>query len=290
MLTRRPQAGTERLGDERGFTLIELLVGMVAGLIVFSALFAILDVTLHQTNRIVSQVDATQQARTTLAKIEQELDSSCVGGSTAPIQDTSDANTLKFLSGYGSAATVTPVWREITFTPNGTRGTLVEREYSATGSATGWTPATLLRTTTLLDSVGRDGSTPVFKYFAYETPKSGSTPYLDQSGNEYSMLLLDNQTKLPSGATLNGSPAGGTVPANSPLALTTPLDDQSYSGDPSRAAAVLITLNVFPSRGKDVNPDAFGAAAVVTDLANMRLTPVANHAGGTPAPDLSPCA
>jgi type II secretory pathway pseudopilin PulG len=288
-MLRRPLRNADRsLADERGFTLVELLVIMATGLVVFSALFAVLDVTLRQTNRIVSQVDATQQARTAMAKIEQELQSSCVGGFAAPIQEGSNGDSLIFISGSGSSATVVPVWNEITYTPNGTRGTLTHSQYATTGTASDPAPSTLLRTDTLLGRVSPDGSTPIFEYFAYETPSSGSTPYLDPSGNEYRMLLLDNQTELPSGATLDGSPAGGTVPANSPLALTSPLDDQSVASDPNRAAAVFITLNVYPDRGSDVDPDAFGAAGVVTDLAVMRLTPVANHAGDSQ--NVSPCA
>lgn len=277
------------LRDERGVTLVELLVILSAGLVVFSALFTVLDTTMRQTSRVVSQTDATQQGRTALERIEQELQSSCVGGGAPPIQPTSDGSVLKFISGYGSAATVTPTWHEITYngTPT-TPGTLVDDEYSITGSADNPVRSTLLSSRTLLGRVGQDGSTPIFKYYAYETPKSGSISYRDPSNYEYRMLLLDNQTKLPSGATLNGSPAGGTVPGNSPLALVSPLNEAVFTSDPNRAAAVLTTLNVYPERGNDVNADAFGAAGVVTDLANLRLTPVANHAGGTP--NVSPCA
>lgn len=290
MLIRRARNLSEALRDERGTTLIELLVILSAGLVVFSALFTVLDTTLRQTSRVVSQVDATQQARSALERIEQELLSSCVGGGAPPIQETSDGSVLKFISGYGSAATVTPVWHEIAYNgTSGTPGTLVDSEYSITGSAANPAPSTLLGSRTLLGRVGQqDVSTPIFKYFAYETPKSGITAYLDPSGNQYRMLLLDNQTKLPSGATLNGSPAGGTVPGNSPLALTTPLSEAAFTTDPNRAAAVLTTLNVYPERGSDVNADSFGAAGVVSNLSVLRLTPVANHAGGSP--NVSPCA
>jgi prepilin-type N-terminal cleavage/methylation domain-containing protein len=268
----------DALASERGFTLVELLVTLVAGLATFSALLAILDVTMSGTSRVTSRVNATQESRTALAHIENELHSSCVGDLTAPIQPGSDDNTLSFVNGYGSAPTVTPVQHTIAY--DATNKTLTE----TTGA----------NTTTLLGNVDQAGTTPVFQYFAFEVPRDSpgrtGTPYLDPSGNQYQMLL-DGDSTLPSGATLNGNPvAPNTIPANSPLPLgPLPLSDSDiYStNDAAMAAGVLINLRVYPSGGNDVNPNTSGASATVTDMIVMRLTPVANHDGGSP--DLSPC-
>ena len=74
-----------RLGDAQGFTLIELCVAMAGGIVVMIGLLSIMIATLHQTQRTFTKVDATRQARTAIATIENELDSACVGGVT-PIQ------------------------------------------------------------------------------------------------------------------------------------------------------------------------------------------------------------
>ena len=69
-----------RVTRERGFTLVEMMVAVLAGTVVMGALFAILDLTLRQTSRTITQVDATQRARTAMESIETELHSACVGG------------------------------------------------------------------------------------------------------------------------------------------------------------------------------------------------------------------
>ena len=75
----------ERPPGEAGFTLVELCVAMGAALVVIIGLTSIMIGTVQQTQRIFTKVDATQQARTALADLENELHSACVGGE-APIQ------------------------------------------------------------------------------------------------------------------------------------------------------------------------------------------------------------
>ena len=50
-----------RVADERGFTLVELLATMVAGVVVLLALGTIMDVTLKETTRSFTLVDATNR-------------------------------------------------------------------------------------------------------------------------------------------------------------------------------------------------------------------------------------
>ena len=52
-----------RLASEAGFTLVELMVTMVAGVVVLLALGTIMDVTLRETTRSFTLVDATERAR-----------------------------------------------------------------------------------------------------------------------------------------------------------------------------------------------------------------------------------
>jgi prepilin-type N-terminal cleavage/methylation domain-containing protein len=158
----------ERVGDERGFTLIELMVVMVTGVLVTSALFTILDVTLRQTTRTFSRVDATQRARTAVETIEQEMHSSCIANDAAPIIDGSNANSVSFWSQYGKAASPVPVKHTIAF--NSSAGTLVDSTYPVTPAddfTPPWTASgTPTRVNTLLKNVAQSGSTPVFQYFS----------------------------------------------------------------------------------------------------------------------------
>src|ERR1700761_1139769 len=106
---------------EDGFTLIELLVTIGCAGIVLLALMTIMIVTLHQTQRTFTRVDATRLARTAMATVENELHSACVNG-TPPIQGAtqsgtveSDANDLVFVSYFGTSATPQAVWHRLSY-------------------------------------------------------------------------------------------------------------------------------------------------------------------------------
>ena len=74
------------LAAEDGVSLIELLVSILAGMIVIIALFNLQIVTLHQTTRVFTKVDATQHARVAIENLENELHSACVADNVTPIQ------------------------------------------------------------------------------------------------------------------------------------------------------------------------------------------------------------
>jgi prepilin-type N-terminal cleavage/methylation domain-containing protein len=159
-----------RLRDERGFTLVELLVAMVAGVVVSSALFGILDVTLRQTTRTFSRVDASQRGRITMERIEQELHSACYTNDAFPIT-AGTATSISFWSSYGSAATLTPIKHTISLDTS--TGDLTDTTYTTSGTAPLWVAGTPTTTNTLLTDVAQSGSTPVFTY--YELRSTGST-------------------------------------------------------------------------------------------------------------------
>ncbi len=170
MLTRRPTRLTRAVSDQRGFTLVELLVAMVAGVVVTGALFTILDVTLHQTTRTFSRVDATQRARTALETIENEMHSACVENRVTPIIKDSTATSVSFWSQYGSGVSLTPVKHTISF--DSATGKLTDATYAVTGGAApNWVASTTVTVNkTLLTNVAQSGSTPVFQYFTLEPP------------------------------------------------------------------------------------------------------------------------
>ena len=71
MLSAPPRTPRPTAASQAGFTLVELLVAMSIGLVVMFAVTAIMIVSLHQTQRTFTSVDATRQARTALATIEK---------------------------------------------------------------------------------------------------------------------------------------------------------------------------------------------------------------------------
>jgi hypothetical protein len=276
------------LRDESGVTLIELLTVIAIGIVIMSALFTILDVTLHQTSRQLTRVAATQRARTTFESIENELHSACIASGEAPIQPStlatggangsiaSDASNLVFVSQYGTAVSPTPVEHRIAF--DSSTGTLKEYTYSVSGSSpSNWTFATTPTsgtTKTLLNNVKQatDSSgtaIPVFQYFAYE-------PYVDVNGNT-DMMLMDGTTPVPGTA---------SVPNPDPLDTSAP---GLSTDDAGSTAEVVITLKV----GSDVNSSGLNNGidatwVTVSDSVVLRFVTTPNQLGSNAT--FGPCA
>jgi type II secretory pathway pseudopilin PulG len=100
------------LRSARGFTLVELLVAMASGIIVGGALLAVIAVAQHQTTQITDRVTADQTGRRVLERLQDELHSSCVGGSEIPIQkpegtltglEALNSRNLWFVTSYGDS-------------------------------------------------------------------------------------------------------------------------------------------------------------------------------------------
>ncbi len=194
--------------DQRGFTLVELLIGMAAGLVVASGLFTILDVTLHQTTRTFSRVDATQRARVTLDRIENEMHSACVENKTVPIYQGSTASTLKFWSQYGNGSQLTPVLHVLSFNSS----KLTDDTYPVASGAepSTWAPgSSATETNTLLTNVDQSGSTPVFQY--YTSSVSGQAPVTPPAGGLPRDTSASSVTRVTEvRITLVVRPAGGS--------------------------------------------------------------------------------
>jgi len=162
------------IGDESGMTLVELLVAMSAGVVVMAGVTLAMIVTMRETNRVASHVDANQRARITMTKIINQLHSACVAPQIAPIREDSTGTTLSFLHQSGAAVAPTPVLSKISL--SGT--TLSQADYPATGGgAPNWTFATTPSSTVqLMTGVSAiSGSIPIFRYFAYSNGKVSST-------------------------------------------------------------------------------------------------------------------
>jgi Tfp pilus assembly protein PilW len=262
-----------RLRAEHGFTLAELSVSMAAGVVVIGALFTIMIVSLRQTQRTFTKVDATRRTRTTLSNIENELHSACVDGSP-PIQGVTngivqtDANNLVFISSYGTSASPVPVWHQITF--NASTATLTDATYAVTGTSPDWGQGALATTTTLLTNVAQLSSTiPVFQYYKYQPE------YTDAGLNQYLMI--------PDGS--NTVPISGATP-NQPLATSSGLS----AADGDTTVEVVINLLVGASAGTDHSTTLQSVSDPVTDTVSLRLTTPPDYAAaGTTPQGYGPC-
>jgi prepilin-type N-terminal cleavage/methylation domain-containing protein len=209
---------------EQGFTLIELLVAMVAGVAVTGALFSILEVSLHQTARLTDRVQVDQTGRTTMTQIIDELHSSCLSYSFAPIQSESNENKLRFITAYSSEAVIPSAIRhEIIWSKEAE--TLTDKAYvSNGGSLPSFTFPGSPTQTTLIASHVREAvvggkSEHIFKYFEYaeEASATANTPLTAISTSE---LTSENAPKAASvkitfsQAPSNGYPASTGVDRN----------------------------------------------------------------------------
>jgi len=258
------------LASEAGFTLVELLVAMVAGVVVLLALGTIMDVTLRETTRSFTLVDATERARPIFEQIENELHSSCFDDEETPIQSGAGPNALIFMTSSGDAAIPTALWHEIDYNPPPT-ATLTDTTYQTTYAEVGgeptWSRGAMVSSKVLLNNVVNSGSTPVFQYFAYQT-----APGTDAGGNQYE-ILPDGTSPIP----------GTSTTVYNPLAPGAALT----SAQAATAAEVMINLTVGPAGGFNENTNLANDGQTVSDAITFRFTPAANHVGD--GATFSPC-
>lgn len=198
---------TSALRSERGYTLVEMLVAITMGIVVFGALTMIIVVSQHQETQITDRVQADQIGRTALERIQDELHSSCVGGSEIPIQkpdsslvglEATNEHNLWFVSTYGLSNSAEAELKkgrlhDINWTSTGTSnsnltvGRLTDYWFSNeegtlhTPPANPWLfPATLSTATAgkqvlATNVVTPVEGTPLFQYFKYDTTSGDST-------------------------------------------------------------------------------------------------------------------
>lgn len=161
--------------DERGTTLIELLVATAAGVVVLFAISAMIIVSLRETVRTDSHVDATQRARLALNNVIEELHSACVAPRIAPVKAESTGTQLVFVHQTGSAVAPVPVLSKISLVG----GVLSQSEYPSTsGEAPNWKFAeTASSTQQLMTNLSPTSpSTSIFSYYSYTNGEISATP------------------------------------------------------------------------------------------------------------------
>lgn len=209
---------------ERGFSLVEVIVAMLCGIVITGALFAILEVSLHQTSRLAGRVQATQAGRTTMTKIVDELRNGCISKEFTPIQKSSGESELRFIAGVGREAVLAKAAEHrIVFE----KEKLIDKTYASSG-----------------------GSWPNFTY--------SSTPEKSVQIGEYISQSESGGKKVPifqyyeyAGSTNSSSTSSGVTTLSS-TALTVPLEEATAK----KAAGVLITFTAGANEGKQYKPSA----------------------------------
>jgi Tfp pilus assembly protein PilW len=92
--------------EERGVTLVEVLVALVTGIVVLGAAYSILEVSLHQSARLVDYAQTAQVGRTAMTQIVDELHSACISEGFKPVQAGSGESKLVFVNAYSEEAKI----------------------------------------------------------------------------------------------------------------------------------------------------------------------------------------
>jgi Tfp pilus assembly protein PilW len=236
-----------RLRAEHGYTLIEMIVATGAGLIVAAAALAILATSYHMLANGGDRVDANQQGRIALQRIEQLLNSSCiagvgvspiVGGSSAGSgAPPSGADSITFVASQSDSPSAEPS-EYVLYLSSGGALDLATYVYRS-GSDPDWVFATAPASTVALLSHAAltSGTSAIFNYYQYAASGQLQTTadplvggYLPSSSAasvaavtiQFEALATDNNTSVNNGIDLSDqvvlrlTPVSSTPPTSTP--------------------------------------------------------------------------
>ena len=232
--------------DERGYTLIEMIAATAGGLVVAGAAMALLAASYHMLSNGADRVDANQQGRTALLRIEQLMNSSCVAGvGVSPIvggssagsgAPPSGANSVTFYASQ-SDSPATPPNEYVLYLSGG--GALNLDTYSnPTGSEPDWVfPTTHTTATLVTHAANTPGTSALFNYYQYaasgqlnttaDTLVGGYLPSASASSVaavtiQFEAFATDNNTSIGNGVNFSDqvvlrlTPVSGTPPTSTP--------------------------------------------------------------------------
>lgn len=155
-----------RAREESGFTLIELLIASSIGLIILTAATMTTIGAARHNSEVAQRTAATQRGRITMDKVERILRSQVCAGLSKPVAAAS-ANSITVYSDLGDGSQ--PIVRhQLTFDPAAL--TLTDTYTPGTAADPPVFNAASTRTERVLERMGRNGTSPVFRYFAYPNP------------------------------------------------------------------------------------------------------------------------
>jgi prepilin-type N-terminal cleavage/methylation domain-containing protein len=171
----------DRLAAEDGFTLVELLASMLVGAVVIFAVFGLLDAAVRLQAKSVDGVDATSRGRLAIDQVSQSLGSRICLGAQSSLVDARDASVEFYASLAPESSAVRLIVQRRRLTVAGT--TLREEIWTSSPPVAppNLPPASTTapsRTRELLSAMAPTGSTPVFRYYAYQGTPSRPTQLL----------------------------------------------------------------------------------------------------------------
>jgi len=160
--------------DEGGFTLVELLVTISVGMVVMTAILGLLDMTLRSSASSVGRTQAVREGRGAIDRIGQELRlASCPDTGPAILSATADSVSFHVSRPQSDPALGDVVERH-TLSYDAAKGTVTLTVSPGTGVPPVWGAPT--RTTVLGSGLSRTGgTTPIFRYLAYDEPTASAT-------------------------------------------------------------------------------------------------------------------
>jgi len=252
----RTALAAELFPDRHGDLTVELLAAMLSGIVIMLAAFAMVDLTIRDTNRVTDRVEATSLGRSALEQLVGELNSGCLAPDVSPVMAasstgivpavTSDATDLVFVSGLGDGQSGNPTEHVLTYAAN----TLTDRAYAFTGGT------------------GANLAAPSTWTFATTPTMSHVLSNVTAFNLQYYSFLNTANTTVNS---LNGATALTTLSSAWPATST------EYNAALS-VARIDIALTVGPSSGNT-------AQTVLTDLTDsvvFRVTPPSSIATNYP--------
>lgn len=231
------------LGDDRGTTMIELIVGMAMGMIVLVGLSLTIIVVLHGTSRVDARVEATDNARTMVTRITEELHSACISPQIAPVRSGSTGTELIFWhAAAGESGAVQPIPVKSRIVYSSSTGTLTQTDYAKIG---GTSPAWIFEgeegnkgtgtTRTLLTKVAPGGSSgSVFTYLRYEGggAKTINVSTLGVGEAAETVTVKIALTASPKSSPVADNNSAATVSDSATLRLTPPSYEATASALP----------------------------------------------------------
>lgn len=205
----------DRFAAEDGLTLVELLAAMLVGVVVIFAVFGLLDAAVRLQSKSVDSVDATSRGRLAIDQVSQALASRICLGAQPSLVDARDDRVEYYASLAPESSAVRLVVQRRRLTVTGT--TLREEIWTSSPPVA---PPNLPPASTtvpasarvLLTGVVATGSTPVFRYYAYQGTPSRPTLLL---GTPLSAIDLARVAVIDVGFTSKGKrPGVGTAFSN----------------------------------------------------------------------------
>jgi prepilin-type N-terminal cleavage/methylation domain-containing protein len=169
----------DRLRNEDGMTLPEMLIAIIIALVVSFAAFTLIEVVMRRTAETQGRVEASQKGRAAMDTMTRQLRSQVCLATNVPPMAAAQDNTMSFYVDLNDPSTnAQPELHTLTYDP--AARTIVERDFVGTGTAPSITyPTTPTRVRTLAENVVLQGTTPMFRYYAYNAPAAGVTPRPD---------------------------------------------------------------------------------------------------------------